>query len=153
MEYEVGGHTAFSTLVNNAAFVSFFTTQRHPPPRQPPHPTSCPFSLSATSSTSRMIFLLLFFHNALHEPVLAKNYDYFFVVETYPGDEVKQKELEEGSDYAYTDDDEYEYKEEIDEELFRSGGIDAEVMGKVNSSHSSRSATVAKWTSKGQVML
>ena len=100
-----------------------------------------------------MIFLLLFFHNALHEPVLAKNYDYFFVVETYPGDEVKQKELEEGSDYAYTDDDEYEYKEEIDEELFRSGGIDAEVMGKVNSSHSSRSATVAKWTSKGQVML
>ena len=130
VEYEVEvGHTAFATLPPPDPFVSFFTTQRHPPPRQPPHPTSCPFSLSTSLSTSRMIFLLLFFHNALHEPVLAKNYDYFFVVETYPGDEVKQKELEEGSDYAYTDDDEYEYKEEIDEELFRSGGIDAEVKG------------------------
>ena len=87
-----------------------------------------------------MLLLLLLHHRAAiaRSPLPQHDTDYGYI-EAYPGDLGNQ--LEHGSDY----DDDYEY---IDEDEFRSGGVDYEVNKKVKLSRTSRNASVAKMTLK-----
>ena len=92
-----------------------------------------------------MLLLLLLHHRAAiaRSPLAQHNFDNEYgYIEAYPGDLGNQ--LEHGSDYN-DDDDDYEY---IDEDEFRSGGVDFEVNKKVKLSRTSRNASVAKMTLK-----